>query len=133
MERNTAACALCKLETEVELHAVREGGLETLLKYCKRRHDSELAEHLNFLKANGFPIYVHNPCRKVFTDPRKVSNAHNNSSASSDSASRITRSKVSKFDWKQNCLFCGEECPADEKHPDRDEKTVKQSLFPRNP
>ena len=34
-------------------------------------------------------------------------------------AKRYTRTQSSKFNWKDNCLFCGETCVEDKKHPDR--------------
>ena len=30
-----------------------------------------------------------------------------------------TRSSIEGFNWKEQCFFCGKECKADKKHPDR--------------
>ena len=128
MEKNAEACAICQLETEDNLTKVGDKGLNTLLQFCKSRSNAELAGYLNALKANDSPILVHKECRKDFTNARKKSIASDSSTSVPDIASQITRSHVSRFNWRQNCLFCGDRCNIDVKHPDRENNSKAEVI-----
>ena len=55
-------------------------------------------------------MFVHESCRKRFTDKRKLP---------TNKQERDTRKSTSSFNWKQNCFFCSEPCILDVKNPSR--------------
>ena len=77
-------------------------GLQSLLKASKAKQENELHAYFEAKVKEG-NLLLHGECRKRYVDLRNVNNQL-------QPEKKRSRSSVSKFDWKTDCLFCGEEC-----------------------
>ena len=117
---NDASCLL-KSETDEQLFNVAPKGSPNLIEYFKYVH-SDRASTLETPSSNSAKI--HRSCQKNANNDlsrkKKADNAQN--AIAAKKAKVETRSSVSAFDWKVNCLYCGSPCievSHDPKNPDR--------------
>ena len=96
-------CVICCKDTVEALTKLSERGAETLLDFCSKRSATCLYE---YLLSQPSCVYVHNSCRKRFTDPRTVHRCVADDEFSP--ASKRLRSTTDTFSWKEMCFFCGE-------------------------
>ena len=76
-------------------------GLSTIINISTRRKDgiSQMLEGLS-------SIFVHVACRKTYTRDTSIESVLN----PSPKKAKSLRSSLQAFDFKLNCLFCGDEC-----------------------
>jgi hypothetical protein len=51
--------------------------------------------------------------------PEKKGESKYNFRQSKQNSENDSRKSIDTFNWKEHCLFCGEECHIDTKHPER--------------
>ena len=61
-------------------------------------------------------VLVHKTCRRDFTNPKR---AHLNVDNDFEHPLKKLRSIISPFNWKEDCMLCGESAEIDPRHPDR--------------
>ena len=105
-------CAICDDGSDV-LVKLTQKGLKTLLRFSKQRNELEIMEALEKANKANQQIFVHETCRKSFTDKRKISQKVKNRETRSRDASS------SCFDFRTDCLFCSKPCIDDKKNPSR--------------
>lgn len=94
---------LCVINDASEkLNLVGTNGKATLVTSCDLRGEESLK---SFLQTTQLPVYVHNSCRKVFNDTRKLKRLKPDDSTV-DSRTVTLRSERCKFEWKSLCFFC---------------------------
>ena len=64
-------CAICN-ESNNPLIKVTEKGLPSLLEFSKKRNEDCIYESLTKSKKENIQVFVHESCRKRFTDKRKL-------------------------------------------------------------
>ena len=107
-------CILCcQLFEDDSKVKVTQKGLNTLIDHAKLRHELTVHEHLTQINLLTDLVFVHNACRKRYTDPRKSLLFDQNLPCSSGPQ---LRSSQLVFNWKQKCLFCCE-YTVEDKHP----------------
>lgn len=93
-------------------------GISTLEKYARVLRNDRIKAAL---KKQNHGVKVHPSCQKNLGNSirkRKNDNLAEKRAAKSK-APKKTRLSLGPFNWKKQCFFCGEECHADDKHPDR--------------
>jgi len=97
-------------------------GIDTLLNYAKKRtRDVDLVERLKEqerLKINERKIKVHRDCQRFAYNESRKRALSPLKKTTSRKKSKLSRST---FDWRNNCMFCGEICHINTKNPDRNE------------
>ena len=106
----SSSCSICGNDNGT-LVKVTEKGLNTLMECSRKREDNVLTESFEEARKNHFDIWVHNECRKPYTDKRKLL---------STVKARETRKTSPPFEFSKNCLFCDEVCISDNKNPSRE-------------
>ena len=113
-------CVVCQSETDEKLFNVTPKGSATLIQYFKYFHP----DRASTLEKSSNSAKIHRSCQKNATNDlsrkKKADDAQN--AIAAKKAKVETRSSVSAFDWKVNCLYCGSPCikvSHDPKHPDR--------------
>ena len=110
------------------LHAIRYGGLNTIIKSSKKRKDTlhlQLIPPSEDVDEREESSYVsHKTCKQTYISTHHINRYLKSQVNEIDNIPRRTlRSSIetSSFVWKQHCLFCGENCDVqrDKKHPDR--------------
>lgn len=102
-------------------------GLATIIEFSQLRGDTELA---NYLLAKPEVVSVHNECRRNYTNKRRYEQEQR-SSASYDETEPVVkglRSSGTEFAWKLSCFFCSSPVVIDDRHPDRTDGSVVQTL-----
>ena len=104
-------CLLCEKHVSQEDLVIVTRGLDTIRNSSIRRNDG-IAEQLEGLTS----INVHSICRRNYTRESSIVSAVN---PSPQKRLKTFRSSLEPFDFKQHCLFCGDECDvsADKKKP----------------
>ena len=68
------------------------------------------------------PVYVHRTCQKnMWNHIYKKESGANADAPTVKKPKTTTRSSLDQFDWKKNCMFCGQVCISDDRHGDREE------------
>ena len=87
-------------------------GIQRLIDYSLKNDDHELYKYLCSKKENGETVRIHVDCQKsTYNELKRKRDSVN--------AKKYTRTQSSKFNLKENYLFCGETCVEDKKHPGR--------------
>ena len=60
-------------------------------------------------------VLVHKTCRRDFTNPIRV---HLNVDNDFEHPPKKLQSSISPFNWKKDCMLCGESAEIDPCHPD---------------
>ena len=115
----TSHCVICseELSSTEDVSKLTAKGLATLISSSLARNDG-LEEKLENVK---LPLSLHTTCRKDYTRPDVISaykrrgDLLSASTSATSSVSKTLRSCVSQFDFKNDCLFCGEEASEDVK------------------
>jgi len=101
---------------------VGKKGIESLIKFSKRRNYKKLRSYLSKTIKNNEEmdiqqkIFVHKNCRRDFTD---IKRSFQISAPPKRGSTKRLRSSMSPFSWKENCFLCCRIAIDDEKHPDR--------------
>ena len=103
------SCILCD-EVGHALIKLTAKGLKTLCQYAEKREDLHVKEEIDSHHNNGQDVFVHDDCRKSFTDKRKIK---------VKLKERETRKSSEEFDLKVYCIFCSEPCVNDGKNHSR--------------
>lgn len=125
----------CKKDGDPVLLNLTNSGLSTVLSSSKKRQDNV---HLIFSEPNldndpneSSGYLVHKSCKSMYVSSDHIERWQkrnkmecNNETVKSPKMSLRT-TKSSKFVWIKNCLFCGETCESDPRHPDRGGKIVE--------
>ena len=98
--------------------SVRKKGLSSLIQFSEVRGNKRLTEYLSNASRSD-PVLVHATCRKMYTDPRRISVTSGEVDAPCQKRLRSTPGVKGQFDWKKDCFFCGHLACYDEKHPNR--------------
>lgn len=126
---NENCCVIChKPASQVEKLRKLHKGLQKILDYSLRVRDDVLYQYLQEGQQKGKAIRIHENCQKYVYNELKRKSSANKRSASTKGAKLVTRASVTRFDWKQNCFFCGEPCAFDEKHPGRNRFRLAETL-----
>jgi len=66
-------------------------------------------------------VKIHGQCQKNVGNSIRKRKANPSITLGNQSkiAKMTTRKSIDTFNWKEHCLFCGEECHIDTKHPER--------------
>ena len=93
--------------------------LDTITEHATKLKLDALVTKLNEHKQQQIPTYIHLSCRSFLKNQSrpKRKTAVEEELGSSKRISR--RSEVEKFDFKEQCFYCGKICIFDVKHPDR--------------
>ena len=97
-------CVICCHSSDEKLNKVLDRGLCTLIESCSKRGLQDL---LMYLKSSPTAVYVHNSCRKRFTDSRAILKLSDSNHEDCTSTKRL-RSSNEGFDWKLNCFLCSQ-------------------------
>lgn len=124
-------CVVCKLGFHNETPTtVSEKGIKSLISFSKERRCFELHAHLTEC-INSMPlrkVLVHKNCRRDFTNKRRSVRLSSTDGNEVPQPKRL-RSSISSFNWKENCIFCGEFAKFDSRHPERN-KVHKVTTLP---
>lgn len=81
--------------------------------------------HLILEQDSGSPVHYHKNCISTYTSKSHLKRLHNKPTCcSSPPRKRQSRSDLRHFDFKTQCLFCGNICEPDPKHPNRPNRVV---------
>ena len=111
---NENCCIKCRIPESPQYDnlCMVDKGIQRLIDYSLKNDDHELYKYLCSKKENGETVRIHVDCQKsTYNELKRKRDSVN--------AKKYTRTQSSKFNWKENCLFCGETCVEDKKHPDR--------------
>ena len=109
----TPTCKICSTGFGSNDHGVNVGtkGLTSLISASQARQERELEDYFRSKLEDG-RIVVHKECRKRFTDLWNLE-------PPDQLTIKRSRSPTGAFNWKEDCLFCGEGCtkPSESKNP----------------
>lgn len=119
---NEDQCVICQEEFEDSSDAILvTRGINNLIKFSDLRKDTELEAHL--LKQSSTKplgkVLIHEPCRRQYVDIKRTKRYTAPVIPHSTPKKQKLRSSQPAFQWKTNCIFCGNEVPFDDLHPDR--------------
>ena len=114
-------CVICD-SPEGTLSKVTPKGLKTLIKFAKLRVDKVL-ELLENSQEKTLTVFVHEGCRKYFTDKRKLNLIKQPTR---------TRNTSEKFEFTKDCLFCAKPCKYDYRHPGRKSWVTASTVSVKN-
>ena len=98
-------------------------GLATLIDYSLKCSNKQLEFYLKQRCDENEPAYVHQKCRRDFTNARRIKLKEVKTDI--EVSTNVRRSQVETFQWKTHCLFCSKVLIIDDKHPGRHNKVVK--------
>ena len=107
---NERACVLCLLpfSTPSDETTITRG-LNSLKEFSIKRGDDELTKHLNVkLQENGGKVLVHAKCSREYIDDKRIKGHITTDTTNGTPKKKKLRSQQPNFDWKNNCLFCGD-------------------------
>jgi len=129
MER---CCIFCKENgSKKEISVAGTDRIQTIIESSKRRSDAlhkDLASRL--LAEKHLEVLCHRDCVSTYTSKSDIKIHRKNLSAlkgseETSAEKRLRRSRSTTFNFRQHCIFCGEECfDIDPKHPDRWRRVV---------
>ena len=94
--------------------------LDTIINHAVKLKLDDLEARLRENKTNQIPTFIHLSCRNFLKNqsrPKWTSTSQDEIG----SAKRISRSEIERFNFKEQCFYCGQLCFFDTKHPDRNE------------
>ena len=94
----------------------------SLLTFSKKFNHTTLEQYLlrqEQLLEDDRIIKLHKKCQRDVYNKNKKRTASSADLIAEKTKHKILRSSMDTFNWKQNCIFCGETCQKDIKHPDR--------------
>ena len=103
------------------LQAVKKG-LTSLITYSQKFHHIVLEQHLlkqEQLEENDRTIKLHKSCQRHVYNQNKKRTAMEANFTTDKNKNKMLRSSMDNFNWKNNCLFCGETCKKYIKHSNR--------------
>ena len=95
-------CAICGKDDDAPKNSVSEKGLNSMLKACKQKGNSDLESQLKQLANDETQITVHINCRKRLIDLRTVEHQV--------PSKKLRSSNAHIFNWKTDCFFCDKLC-----------------------
>ena len=100
---------------------VSEKGIMTLIRFSEERGCSELHAHLTecVKKTPTQAVFVHKDYRRDFTNRRRPVCCNVSENDQLPPAKKL-RSSMLPFDWKKNCMLCGNVAQFNARHPERD-------------
>ena len=100
---------------------VSEKGIMTLVRFSEERGCSELHAHLTecVKKTPTQAVFVHKDYRRDFTNRRRPVCCNVSENDQLPPAKKL-RSSMLPFDWKKNCMLCGNVAQFNARHPERD-------------
>jgi len=127
-------CIFCKEDgSKKELSVAGTDRIQTIIESSKRRFD-DLHEDLEtrLLADKHLEVLCHRDCVSTYTSKshskrhlNKLSASKGSEETSAGKRLRRSGSTTFNFNFRQHCLFCGEEClDIDPKHPDRWHRVV---------
>ena len=89
--------------------AVTEKGMRNLISFSEEHGHSMLHTHLTecISKTPIGKVLVHKNCRRDYTNPRRATSFRAIEEDEPPQAKKL-RSSMSSFNWKENCMLCGE-------------------------
>ena len=118
-------CVICKQSIADESRPKNKlfrKGLDSLIEACIIRNDIELKDYLtknhSDVISGALQLFTHIDCRKKFSKKRELEAITDNAGPSP----KKLRSTTQEFDWKSDCIFCGNTAKVDAKNP----KTCKK-------
>ena len=106
MASSMSECFICKNSLdEGEVSVVKRKGINRFKDSSVKR-----GKHASVLLLQNFQeITVHSACQKMYNDEKMIlAYVHRGGVAPKPTAKKKTRSQGLSFDFKNNCLFCGE-------------------------
>lgn len=104
-------CVICNQEVKNDGVNVTKG-INSLIKSSIERKDE-----IHKLLANVDVIKVHNICRQNYTRPSNIKAALKSQNSEPSTSQRFLRELQNTFDFKHDCLLCGEHAVFDPKLP----------------
>ena len=115
-------CLDCSSSTKNPLNKRKQSGKQTMLQYATELELSDLCQRIT----DAIDLRIHSYCRMLLRNEiqkRKNSSEHNELPKKS-----LRLSLEQSFDWKQNCFCCGQLCLIDERHPERNDSHLVETL-----
>ena len=110
-------CVICNEELlpNDEVSKITTKGLKTLISSSLARNDGLVGK----FESITLPLSLHTNCRKEYTRSSSIKSyqSKRDSSSATPAESKTLRSAESQFDFKRDCLFCGEEADVSVKLP----------------
>ena len=99
--------------------------MQTLMQYANEIELSDLWQRIT----DAVDLRIHSYCRTLL---RNEIRKRKNSSEPNELPKKSLRLSLEQgFDWKQNCLYCGQLCLIDEQHLDRNDSHLVETLHLR--
>lgn len=117
-------CAICKesFDDSRPKNKLFRKGLETLIEACVIRNNNELKDYLtkkhSDVISGALQLFTHRDCRKKFSKKHDLEAITDNAAPSP----KKLRSTTQEFDWKTDCIFCGNTAIVDAKNPNTSKK-----------
>ena len=132
-ELSVSKCVICRTNITNDCDVATVGrGLNSLIQFSLQYNDIELHE---YLLSKPSVVKVHSKCRNNYTSKRKLELALKRSADQIDEQvvePKLLRSTAMSFDWKINCIFCGDLCVKDARHPDRCDHRRVETIHIKN-
>lgn len=103
----------CK-QTTSDLYLPKKERIETICESSKKRGDRI---HLEIQE--GTVIYIHRLCASTYCSSDHIARALNKVVDIEVPVKRLRRDVEKGFNYKDQCVFCGDQCKKDNKHPER--------------
>ena len=128
----------CRKESDKELITAGSKRIQTIINSSKLRKDTIHVYLEDHLESNPeFKIQCHKDCVCTYTSKTHIKRSQSDSASVSCSTlpKRTRRCSTPNFDFKQNCLFCGELCQLhpDPKNPNRWRKVARCATADEGP
>ena len=124
-------CVICRLGFEGSVIKVKEKGILTLINYSEKR---ELCSYLHecISTVPKVDVLVHAKCRRDFTDAKRSFSHCASDNPTSEPIVKKLWSNSLPFNWKEDCMLCGESAAYDSRHPEIGKVCTVQTLPVRN-
>ena len=106
----------CK-KTTFDVYSPTKDKLDTICESSRKRGDGI---HLE-IQARSV-IYVHRNCASTYCSSQHITRTLSETVGKGIPNKRLRRDVDGNFNYKQQCVFCGEKCKNDKKHPGRTNK-----------
>ena len=113
-------CVICQEENNDDLHEC-QSGIPKLIEYGSLFGLEVLKSHLIVQQEENSSVKIHVKCQKNIGNfiRKRTANPDYTLGNQSKISKMTTRKSIDRFNWKEHCFFCGDECHVDPKHPDR--------------